>query len=134
MSRTDINKDAETILIPLFKEIHGYTDLININYAEDDNNYPGIDLGDETARVTFQVTATRTLTKVQHTLRQFVKYEQYKKYDRLIIYILTEKQISYSDTEIKQIIQDKFNFEMLPHQFQCFLKHGSYRVSRWNNR
>jgi hypothetical protein len=111
MSRTDINKDAETILIPLFKEIYGYTDLININYAEDDNNYPGIDLGDETARVTFQVTATRTLTKVQHTLRQFVKYEQYKKYDRLIIYILTEKQISYSDTEIKQIIQDKFNFD-----------------------
>ncbi len=91
MSRTDINKDAETILIPLFKEIYGYTDLSNINYAEDDNNYPGIDLGDETARVTFQVTATRTLTKVQHTLRQFVKYEQYKKYDRLIIYILTEK-------------------------------------------
>lgn len=111
MSRTGINKTAETILIPLFKEIYGYSDLNNINYAEDDNNYPGIDLGDEIARVTFQITATRNLAKVQHTLRQFVKHEQYKKYDRVVIYILTEKQGSYSDTEIKQIIQDKFNFD-----------------------
>lgn len=111
MSRTDINKAAETILIPLFKEIYGYTDLNNINYIEDDDNYPGIDLGDETARIAFQITATPNLQKVQHTLRQFIKYEQYKKYDRLIIYILTEKQGSYSDTEIKRIIQDKVKFD-----------------------
>jgi len=111
MSRTDINKAAETILIPLFKEIYGYTDLKNINYAEDDDNYPGIDLGDETARVTFQITATRTLLKVKHTLRQFIKNEQYKKYDRLVIYILTDKQSSYSAKKIKQIIQNKVNFD-----------------------
>ncbi|MBE9125909.1 MULTISPECIES: SMEK domain-containing protein [unclassified Coleofasciculus] len=57
MGKTDINKVAETVLIPILAEVYGYKELKNLNYTED-SNYPGIDLGDETARVAFQITST----------------------------------------------------------------------------
>jgi len=110
MSRTDINKVAETILIPLLAEVYGYTNLKNLNYTED-SNYPGIDLGDETARVAFQVTSTSDSDKVKHTLIQFVENKFYEKYDKLIIYILKKKQKSYSGSGYEKIIQGNFTFD-----------------------
>lgn len=110
MNRTDINKVAETILIPLLAEIYGYTNLKNLNYTED-SNYPGIDLGDETARVAFQITSTSDSDKVKHTLIQFVENKFYEKYDKLIIYILKKKQKSYSDSGYEKIIQGNFTFD-----------------------
>lgn len=109
MGKTDINKVAETVLIPLFTEVYSYTALKNLNY--DASNYPGIDLGDETARVAFQITSTPDSEKIKKTLRKFTTYKLYKKYDRLIIYILTEKQKSYSGSGYEEIIQGKFAFD-----------------------
>ena len=54
--RTDINKNAETVLIPLFAEVYDYKNIKNVNITEG-ANYPGIDLGDESARVAFQITS-----------------------------------------------------------------------------
>lgn len=112
MGRTDLNKAAETILIPLLNEIYGWN-LVNVNYAEDDNNYPGIDLADKAAKVSIQVTATTSSEKVKHTLRQFVKYEQYLEYDRLIIFFLKERQIYKSKTTqtFQDIVQGKIDFD-----------------------
>ena len=110
MSRTGLNKAAETILIPLLNEVYGWS-LKNINYAEENNNYPSIDLADEVARISVQVTATPNLEKVKHTLEQFTKHNQYLKYDRLIIYVLKKKQDSYSKTATQGIIQNKFRFD-----------------------
>jgi len=110
MRQTDINQIAETILIPLFKEIYGYRNLKNLNYAES-GNYPGIDLGDETARVAFQITSTCNSKKIKDTLRKFVEYKLYEKYDKLIIYILVEKQRTYSGSGYEEIIQDRFSFD-----------------------
>ncbi|MEQ8754972.1 MAG: SMEK domain-containing protein [Coleofasciculus sp. G1-WW12-02] len=110
MTRTDPNKVAETILIPLFSEVYGYTNLQNLNDTEG-NNYPGIDLGDKTARVAFQITSISNSEKVKKTLRKFFEYELYETYDRLIIYILTEKQQSYSGSGYDKIIQNKFTFD-----------------------
>lgn len=109
MGKTDLNKAAETILISLLNEVYGWN-LKNINYAEDNNNYPGIDLADEVAGISIQVTATPTLEKVKHTLEQFTKHSQYLKYNRLIIYVLKEKQGSYSEKTIQNIVQNRFNF------------------------
>jgi len=109
MSRTDLNKAAETVLMPLLNEVYGWN-LENINYAEDNNNYPGIDLADEAVGISIQVTATPTLAKVKHTLEQFTKHSQYLKYNRLIIFILKKKQDSYSETTIQRIIQNRFDF------------------------
>jgi hypothetical protein len=111
MNKTDINKASETILIPLFREIYNYTNLENINYIEDNPNYPSIDLGDKKARVAIQVTATRDIKKIKHTLSKFAENKLYDQYDRLIIYILTEKRDNYSTKVINGICQS-FNFDI----------------------
>ena len=51
-NRTDINRILEVVLVPLFSEIFGYKDLKNLNTPQQPN-FPGIDLGGETARVAF---------------------------------------------------------------------------------
>ncbi|MBD2139290.1 SMEK domain-containing protein [Anabaena sp. FACHB-1237] len=78
MARTDINKVAETILTHLLAEVYDYRELKNLN--SETNNYPGIDLGDEKARVAFQITSTSDNEKIKDTLGKFVKYELYRTY------------------------------------------------------
>lgn len=112
--RTDLNKVSETILIPIFTEVYGYKNLKNLN--ADLENYPGIDLegeifiGDEITKVAFQITGTANTKKIKKTLKKFIEYEIYQKYDRLIVYILVEKQKSYSGSGYDEIIQSKFIF------------------------
>ncbi len=110
MQQTDINKVSENVLIPLLAEVYGYKNLRNLNFTEG-SNFPSVDLGDETARVAFQITATPGIEKIKHTLSKFIEYKLYKNYNRLVIYILTEKQNSYSDKEINKIIQSEFCFD-----------------------
>lgn len=95
MGRTDINLASENVLIPLFSQLYDLKHLKNLN-TEEAANYPGVDLGDEEARVAFQITAESNSNKIKETLGMFVQHELYKKYDRLFVYILTEKQKSYS--------------------------------------
>ncbi|WP_156815490.1 SMEK domain-containing protein [Pseudanabaena sp. PCC 6802] len=109
MGQTDINRVAEMMLIPLFAEVYGFKALKNLNTDKD--NHPAIDLGDETAKVCVQVTSTSDIEKVKSSLRKFVEYKFYEKYDRLIVYILTEKQKSYSSKAFTNIIQGKFKFD-----------------------
>lgn len=111
MGRTDINRVSETVLIPLLSEVFGYQALKNLNYTEEEN-YPGIDLGDEQARVAFQVTSTASIEKVRETLIKFVRYRLYEKYDQLFMYILTEKQKSYSDKGLSEILEGKCSFDV----------------------
>jgi len=111
MGKTDPNKVAENILIPIMAEVYGYRNLKNLNFTEG-SNYPSIDLGDETARVAFQITATRGIKKVKDTLTKFVEHKLYEKYDRIIIYIITDRQKKYEDEEINKIIQGKFSFDV----------------------
>jgi hypothetical protein len=98
-------------LIPLITEVYGYRNLENLNFTKG-SNYPSVDLGDETARVAFQITATPDLKKVKETLTKFVEYKLYEKYERIIIYIITERQPNYSDEKINHIIQGKFSFDV----------------------
>ncbi|MCM1981980.1 MULTISPECIES: SMEK domain-containing protein [Cyanophyceae] len=111
IGRTDLNKAAETILIPILNEIYGWN-LENVNYVEDNNNHPGIDLVDKAARICIQVTATTSAEKVKHTLDQFIKHEQYLEYDRLIFFFLQEKKGSYPEKTIQKIVQEKLTFDI----------------------
>ena len=113
LGQTDINKVSETILIPLFSEIYGYERLRNLNTTER-SNYPAIDLADDEARVAFQITSRADLEKVKDTLRKFTDHELYQKYDRLFIFVLTEKQQTYSTASCKKIVQGRFDFD--PHR------------------
>jgi len=110
MGRTDINRVSETMLIPLFSEIFGIKKLRNLNFVES-SNFPGIDIADDSARVAFQITSTATSEKVKDTLQTFVKHQLFKRYDKLMIYILTEKQKTYAERSLKQIAGNYFSFE-----------------------
>lgn len=72
MGKTDINRVSEVVLVPLFVEIFGYKNLKNLNDTAQ-ANYPGIDLGDETARVAVQVTSSSDNEKIKDTLQKFIK-------------------------------------------------------------
>lgn len=109
MGQTDINHVAETVLVPLFAEVYGYTHLKNLNFAKG-QNYPGIDLGDDVAAVAIQVTSDPSSKKVQETLQKFVDYELHKTYSRLLIYVLTDKQQSYGQKNFEKIALDKVRF------------------------
>jgi hypothetical protein len=108
--RYDINRIAENILIPLFRIAFGYEHIRNLNYTEH-TNYPGIDLADDQARTAFQITASADNGKIKDTLQKFMRHELYKRYDRLVIYVLTKKQRSYSDKQYAAIINDRINFD-----------------------
>lgn len=110
IGRTDINLVAENVLIPLLKEIYGFENLRNLNYT-DGANYPGVDLADDSARIAFQITATSGIDKIKDSLKQYVKHELWRRYDRVVVYILSERQKSYSATGFNKIIGDRFRFD-----------------------
>jgi tetratricopeptide (TPR) repeat protein len=116
MDRRDINRVAQNVLVPIFNEIYGYSQLRNLDVGTG-GNFPGIDLADDAARVAVQVTSTPTLEKVKHTLEQFLQdrpeFEPAlaNRYDRVIIYILTEKQKSYSQQSIDSVLARRFSFD-----------------------
>ncbi|MGB8214326.1 MAG: SMEK domain-containing protein [Anaerolineales bacterium] len=108
--RTDINRVAETILIPLLGEVYDLHNLVNLN-MEENYNFPAIDLGDRQAGVAIQVTATSDIDKIKDSLEKFVNHELFKQYKIIRFYILTEKQNSYSSKGLNEINQGRFIFD-----------------------
>lgn len=109
MGLYDTHKVAENLMCKLFSELCGYGNLRNLN--RDKDNYPGIDLADDQARIAFQVTATPDIKKIKHTLETFLSHNLQQKYDRLVVYVLTQKQNSYSQDSINTHLGDKFKFD-----------------------
>ena len=107
---TDINVESENLLRQLLSEIYGHADLRNLNLSEG-RDFPAIDLGDDEERIAYQITSTPSIQKIKDTLQKFVKYERYKKYDRLIIYVLTKKK-TYQTKGLDEIIQGLFSFDI----------------------
>jgi len=110
MGRTDINHVSEIVMVPLLSRIYGYKKLRCLNYTEY-FNYPGVDLADDEAQIAIQVTASTDSEKIKDTLEKFSRHELYKKYKHLQVYILTEKQRSYSGKGFEELIQGKFQFD-----------------------
>ena len=80
------NVVAETTLAGLLNKVYGWG-LVNANAVS--QNFPGIDLIDQERNIAVQVTSTRTLEKVRHTLTEVAKLG--KTFDRLIILIITNQ-------------------------------------------
>lgn len=102
----DINIVVEDFFPGLLNLIYGY-ELRNINHLE--KNAAAIDLYDSKNRLSIQVTSDNSSTKVKHTIKEFIEHKYYKKYDRLIILILTQKK-NYTvdfDTEGKFLFDKK---------------------------
>jgi tetratricopeptide (TPR) repeat protein len=66
----DINKVSEGVALKLLNEIYEYN-LENLNYEK--INHPGIDLGDKTNKIGFQITSQKDSRKIEKNLRTFVK-------------------------------------------------------------
>lgn len=89
----DDNKYWENVIRNLFNNVYGY-DLKNLNHEK--INYPGIDLGDEEMGLGIQVTETKTSAKVIHSLDAVYENEVYLKYPHFSMFVLGDKQQSYT--------------------------------------
>jgi hypothetical protein len=97
-SQYHINIHAESFLIPVLNEIYGLQ-LENLNSTQR-KNFPAVDLADFKNRVAFQITATSSLDKIKSTLESFKKHNLSEHFDVLYFYIITEKQLSYSQEKL----------------------------------
>lgn len=110
MQMYDLHRLGEGVVLGLFREIVDLPDIRNLN-ATELKNFPAIDLADDNKRFSVQVTATPSLDKVKDTLSTFLQHDLSSSYDRLVIYVLTRKQNSYSQPAIDTITQGRFDFK-----------------------
>ena len=106
MGHFDVNKICEDVFCGIFRELYGFENLRNLN-DDEKANFPGIDLADDTARVAIQVTSDKSLDKIKGTLEKVIKHSLHESYDRIIIYVLTRKQGSYSQESVNKVSQGK---------------------------
>lgn len=110
MRRTDLQRVSETIVIPLFAEVFGYS-LRNLNDKEG-GEFPSIDLADEQRRLSIQVTSQSNSNKVRDCLRKFVVNRLYERFDRLIVYILSERKKTYAEKSFVALADGKIAFDV----------------------
>jgi hypothetical protein len=89
---TDINKHAEDFFKTILNNLL-WLSLVNLN--ADRSNEPGLDLGDKTSGVAFQITGTRTSEKVNATLKR-LSDDQIKAYPKIRVLMIAGKQSSYT--------------------------------------
>lgn len=87
----DSNRIAQDFFAKLFSLIFGYGNLNELDKLNDIVNYPAIDLGDENAKIAFQITTQTDGKKIKDTINKFIKNNLYIKYDRLIVFIIGKK-------------------------------------------
>ena len=109
MGQYDINRVAEKVLVELFQVIMDWPHLRNLNVHEKEN-FPAIDLADDVNRIAIQISSTSSLTKVNKTLTTFFQHKLETRYERLIVYILTDRQKSYSQTSVDKVIDGRLVF------------------------
>ena len=85
------NRLAEDIVLPVFRRVFGAPNLRNANAGT--NTFPDIDLVDDTTKLAVQVTTERTSAKVTRTLRGFLSRNGHRRYQRVIVFVLTDADI-----------------------------------------
>lgn len=111
MGHFDVNKVCEDLVCGLFRELFGLDKLRNLN-NEEKQNFPSIDLADDHGRIAIQVTSTTNLGKIKDSITTFLAHKLNHKYDRLVIFLLTKKQASYSQSAVNQITNETFLFDV----------------------
>lgn len=110
MQHYDINKVSENLVLGLFRELLDFQNIRNLN-SDEKSNFPGIDLADDECRVAVQVTATPGLDKIKKTIETFLSHRLDERYDRLIVYVLTRKQDSYSKSALDRVCESRLKFD-----------------------
>lgn len=103
----DSNRIAQDFFADLFSLVFGYLELKELDKLNNTITYPAIDLGDEDAKIAFQITTNKDSEKIKETIQKFINHKLYEKYDRLVFFIIGKKQNSYTTTFDTQ---NKFSF------------------------
>lgn len=104
----DLNRYLEDFFKEILNIVYGYS-LVNLN--EERSNNPGLDLGDESAKVAFQVTSSKSSSKINKTLEHAAG--QLGKFPTIYVLVLVDKQSSY--TGIKKELAKPFAFKSNKH-------------------
>lgn len=83
--RFDINRIVEDVFMHVLNDTYGW-DLKNANLIKE--NFPAVDLIDNTNKIVIQVTSTTETSKLKNTIDKFSKLEGYEKYQLKMFYIL----------------------------------------------
>jgi len=102
----DINIISENLVCNILNLVFDYN-LRNIN--ESSVNFPGVDLVDDKNRIAVQVSSDKSKGKIQKTLNIFSENQLHEKYDRLIFFVLGEKQKRY--TRLENLSYINFNID-----------------------
>ena len=97
----------------------------NLKNLNDDHDMPSIDLGDDENRICIQVTSEKYSKKINDTLSKFIKYELHKRYDRLIVFILVDKQNKYTIKPELEMSCSFFDKNKDIYDFNTFLQQAS---------
>lgn len=100
MGLFDINTIAEDFLIPVFKIAFDCPDLCNQNRIQ--MNFPAVDLGCKSSRTSIQITSDSSSSKVFETLKKFESHNLGSDFDRLYVYVITERQKSYTSQKLTE--------------------------------
>lgn len=110
MGQFDINRIAEDFLIPILGIAFGCPDLRNQNRIQ--MNFPAVDLGCTTSRTSIQITSDPSSEKILETLNKFETHNLQKDFDKLFVYVITERQRLYTSKKLAEKIDGfpiKFN-------------------------
>lgn len=111
------NSLSETIFIPVLNQALD-CNFVNQN-IRGNMNTPAIDLVDPDNKVAVQVTSVDTFQKVKKTVSGFLDHSLDEEFDRLYIFVLTEKKgfvVSNAQREqLRDILQDRFDFNCSNH-------------------
>lgn len=102
IGRFDINSVTEDFLIPIVKLVFDCPDLQNMNRVQ--VNFPSVDLGCTTTRISFQVTTDGSSGKILKTVEKFHEHSLSKTFDRLYVIALTGKQATYTAKSLERAI------------------------------
>jgi len=93
----DINKIVEDVYMHILNDVYGW-DLKNANLLKE--NFPAIDLIDETNMIVIQVTSTTDTNKLRGTIEKFKKLDdEYSIYDLKMFYIKDKPNFNTSSLE-----------------------------------
>jgi len=99
----DINTVAEDLLVPIFATILDCPNLQNQNRVQ--MNFPAVDLGCNVSRISIQVTSDASSSKINETLEKFQSHGLDADFDRVLVYVLTERQQSYNSKALAATIE-----------------------------
>lgn len=111
----DLNVISEPLIGKLFNLIFDYNLKPTSSLSK---NFPCLDLIDTHNKISIQVTSDRTKKKIQKTIDCFYANKFFEEYDRLIVFVLGERQKDYRNLELPKEIsfdpnEDIIDFKML---------------------